>query len=206
MSKTIFAGMTCAVLILSLSSSVWAESGTFLPQDAAEINTAKPAAMPAPAPQIKVNIPPAYVTPASPKAADMLRLSTGQSETITLKEDAASVIVANPSHATVFLDNARTLVVVPRAAGATNFKVLNSKGETILSQPILVNNTDNKEYIRVTRICGGTANCQASTTYYCPDNCVPVAVPQPESNVNYPTIPPIAALPPLPVDTSGGTN
>ncbi len=206
MSHIRFAKPFLAVLFLALPLCAQADNAPFLPQTTEDLHPVTANALPAPAPQVQVTIPDKYVAPAAAKAADMLRLSTGQSQTIKLDEDAASVVVANPSHATVFLDNARTLIVIPRAAGATNFKVLNRKGEVILSQPIMVNDTDNKDYVRVTRICGSASNCQASSTYYCPDNCVPVAVPQPEANVSYPTIPPIAALPPLPVDTSGGNG
>jgi hypothetical protein len=147
---------------------------------------------------VKVNIPAERIATPIVKEPSALRLSTGQSKNITLDEDAASVIVANPAHATVFLDSARSLIIVPRAVGATNFKILNRQGQVILNQAIVVNDTDDSAYVRVTRICGNTPNCQGSTTYFCPDNCVPVSVPQAENNVAYPTIPPIAALPPLP--------
>jgi hypothetical protein len=132
------------------------------------------------APNVKVAIPPERIAPAPAKAADVLRLAPGKSQTVALSRDAASVIVASPTHASVFLDNSRLLVVVPRAPGATTFTVLDKEGQTILSQPIIVTEKDDPAYVRVTRICGaaGTgATCMPISTYYCPDNCVPVAVP-----------------------------
>jgi hypothetical protein len=192
-----------AVLLL-VPSMAMAGNGNFLPQTAEDLTLVPSKSLPAPAPQVRVDIPSAYVPPAVAKSADILRLATGQSKTITLDQDAASVIVANPAHATVFLDSARNLIVIPRAVGATNFKVLNRNGEVILNQSLMVNDTDDSSYVRVTRICGGTNNCLPISTYYCPDNCVPVAVPEMDAKASYPTIPPIAALPPLPV--SGGMS
>lgn len=185
-------------------SVAWASDRLFLPQTEQDLRPMTVNALPAPAPTVQVTIPPTHVPAKIPKSDTILRLATGQSKTVKLNQDAASVIVANPSHATVFLDSPRQLIVIPRAVGATNFKVLNRNGDVILNQSVVINDTDDEAYVRVTRICGGASNCLPVTTYYCPDNCVPVAVPQVEANVSYPAIPPIAALPPLPV--SGGMD
>lgn len=189
--------VACTLVLLFTSTGARAEV-SFLPQTSADLQPQQLRALLPPAPQTTVEIPSSRLVAAPAKAANVIRLASGQSKVVALDEDAASVIVANPSHATVFLDSARTLVIVPRAIGATNFKVLNRQGRVIMNQPIVIDDSENEHYVRITRICGGTANCQASTTYFCPDNCVPIAVPQPEANVAYPTIPPIAALPPLP--------
>lgn len=192
-----------AVLALSLPVKAEAGNGIFLPQNPADLMPTRQTVLPAPAPQVRVDIPKERVLPPTAKSNDVIRVSMGQSRTITLNEDAASIIVANPAHATVYLDNPRTLIVMPRAAGATNFVVMDRNGKAILDQPIVVNDSDNNKYVRVTRICGSTPNCQPSSTYFCPDNCVPVSTPAADSAPAMPTIPPIAALPPLPVENAG---
>ena len=192
-----------AVTALSMPVQALAGNGIFLPQNPADLMPTKQTTLPAPAPQVRVDIPKERVLSPSAKSNDVIRVSMGQSRTITLNEDAASVVVANPAHATVYLDNPRTLIVMPRASGATSFTVLDRSGKVIIDQPIVVNDSDNNKYVRVTRICGSTQNCQPSSTYFCPDNCVPVSTPQVETAPAYPTIPPIAALPPLPVENAG---
>jgi hypothetical protein len=148
-----------------------------------------------------VNIPQNRVLPAAEKSADVVRVAPGKTQTIPLDRDAASVIVANPAHASVFLDNSRLLVVVPRAPGATNFTVLDNKGQTIMSRQIMVTDKDDVSYVRVTRICEsggyGRAACLPTTTYYCPDNCVPIAVPNADPDARLPQVPPIASAPSL---------
>ena len=131
-----------------------------------------------PARDVNVAIPNNRIVVAPPKSTDIMRIAPGKSQTVSLPRDAASVIVGNPAHASVFLDNSRLLVIVPRAPGATSFTVLDNKGETVLTQQVLVTEKDDASYVRVTRICDGAgAGCVPSTTYFCPDNCVPVAVP-----------------------------
>ena len=153
---------------------------------------------------IKVGIPQNRVAVAPEKDRTILRLAPGKSQTIALSRDAASVIVANPTNASVFLDSSRLLVIVPRAPGATGFTVLDREGKEILNQQIVVDSADDPTYVRVTRICGAATqgslsnSCIPSSTYFCPDNCVPVSVPVADTAAAAPVIPPIASVPSLP--------
>jgi hypothetical protein len=103
-----------------------------------------------------------------------LRLTSNKNEIIRLEQDAASVIVNNPAHATVMLDSARLLIVMPHMPGTTSFTVLNSSGEVVLQKDIIVTNVQPK-YVRVRRICAGNdASCIPAAYYYCPDGCYEV--------------------------------
>src|SRR5690348_5032059 len=56
-----------------------------------------------PASSVNVPIPQGRVMPTPAKDTDALRVAPGKSMTVELYRDAASVIVANPTHASVFL-------------------------------------------------------------------------------------------------------
>lgn len=114
-----------------------------------------------------------------------IRVSPSESKTVSLSRDAASVIVANPMHATVFLDSPRMLVIMPRAPGATEITVLDDQGEVVLNKGILVSGAGDN-HVRVRRICdavsdnGTKQDCERDTIYYCPDgNCEKVVVEPP---------------------------
>lgn len=102
-----------------------------------------------------------------------LRMTQDKSEMIKLNQEAASVIVGNPNHISVLLDTPDTLVVVPRAAGASHFTVMGKDG-TILMQRHVIVGAPKEKYVRIRRSCNaatGGANCQAMSTYFCPDSC-----------------------------------
>jgi hypothetical protein len=139
-----------------------------------------------------------------------LTLTPDKSATLALPADAASVVVANPAHANVFLDTPRLLVIVPKAVGTTKLSVMDAGGKLIAERQIII--TDRAQsYVRITRMCGavgalatGSQPCQPSSLYYCPaSGCVPVAT-TPINTAQaapYPSVPAIAsAMPPaLPV-------
>lgn len=187
-----------------ISSAAYADDTLPLPQSVQDL---KPVihqeALPY-AQGVKIGIPQNRVAPAPVKDKTVLRLAPGKSQTIALSRDAASVIVANPTNASVFLDNSRLLVIVPRAPGATGFTVLDREGKEILNQQIVVDQADDPTYVRVTRICGAIAqgslsnSCIPSSVYFCPDNCVPVSVPVADASITAPVIPPISSVPSLP--------
>lgn len=52
----------------------------------------------------------------------IIRLTPNESHILHLNRNAASVIVANPVHAGVFLDTPRVLVIVPGTPGATSLR------------------------------------------------------------------------------------
>jgi len=100
----------------------------------------------------------------------MIRLTPNESHILHLNRDAASVIVANPVHAGVFLDTPRVLVIVPGTPGATSFTVLDIDGNEIMHRDVIISERQNK-YVRIQRICSGAGNCVPSSVYFCPDGC-----------------------------------
>jgi hypothetical protein len=103
-----------------------------------------------------------------------LELTMDKTRLVHLEQDAASVIVANPTHVSVSLENPRLLFLTPHEAGATSMIVLDAAGKTILEQELVVTNVQQK-YVRVRRMCGGgDASCAAQSYTYCPDGCYEV--------------------------------
>lgn len=133
----------------------------------------------------------------------ILRLTPDKTHILRLNEDASSVIVTNPAHVSVMLDSPRLLVVMPRQPGATSFTVLNSKGDTILEQDVVVA-TNQPNYVRIRKMCtGDDASCAPSSYYYCPDGCYEVTTVHPgEGQMDVPEIAasaPVAAPDNMPV-------
>ncbi len=124
--------------------------------------------------------------PAKADAVDdgIVRITPDQTKIITLDQDAASVIVANPAYAQIVLDSPRLLVVMPRTPGATSFTVINAKGETIVTKTVIVSaigtGANKAKYVRIRRMCGNDSSCQPSAYFYCPDGCYEVMPVQPE--------------------------
>lgn len=100
-----------------------------------------------------------------------LNLTPDKSEMVKLNQKAASVVVGNPNHISVLLDTPDTLVVVPRAPGASYFTVMGEDGSVIMQRHIVVGAAKEK-YVRIRRSCAaGARDCQPTRTYYCPDMC-----------------------------------
>lgn len=126
------------------------------------------------------------ILPASSSASDttfkaedathpVLRLTPDKSELVRLDEDAASVIVGNPLHASVLAESPRLLVVVPKAAGATYFTVLGENGKVLMQRHVIVA-SPKEDYVRVRKTCMATngaeaSDCVPTDVYYCPDMC-----------------------------------
>ncbi|MDP2206029.1 MAG: pilus assembly protein N-terminal domain-containing protein [Alphaproteobacteria bacterium] len=119
-----------------------------------------------------------------PKA---IRLTPDRTKILRLRESAASVIVANPAHATVTLDSPRLLILMPREPGTTSFTVLNAAGKVLLERNIIVSAVQ-PQYVRVRRVCGNANDCQPSNYYYCPDGCFEVTPVVHENNANIPEV------------------
>lgn len=100
----------------------------------------------------------------------MIRLTPNESHILHLNRNAASVIVANPVHAGVFLDTPRVLVIVPGTPGATSFTVLDIEGREIMRRDVIISERQNR-YVRIRRNCTGGGNCVPSSVYFCPDGC-----------------------------------
>jgi len=105
---------------------------------------------------------------------DVLRLTPNKDRILRLEQDAASVIVNNPAHATVLMDSPRLLIVQPHAPGATSFTVLDGAGKTIMHKEVIVTGVQPK-YVRIRRMCNSNdGGCVPSAYYYCPDGCYEV--------------------------------
>lgn len=123
-------------------------------------------------------------------------------EIIKLSEDAASVVVGSPKYASVTMDNPRTLLIIPRAEGATALTVLNKDGEIIMEKRIIVGGAEEK-YVRIRRACNGnSAGCRPSQIYYCPDGCSDIsldtATVEQTPQTGAQTIVPLDTPPPIP--------
>lgn len=102
---------------------------------------------------------------------DAIRLTPDRTKILRLKKDAASVIVTNPAHASVVLDSARTVILMPRMPGTTSLIILDRDGGAILERNIIVSAAQPK-YVRIRRACDGRdRTCQESAYFYCPDGC-----------------------------------
>ncbi len=100
-----------------------------------------------------------------------LKLTPDKSELIRLDSDAGSIIIGNPAHINVIADSSTTLVIVPRAIGATHFTVLDKNGQIIMQRHVIVA-SPKENYIRIKRVCADNApNCQSTSVLYCPDMC-----------------------------------
>lgn len=101
----------------------------------------------------------------------ILRVTQDKSELVKLEAEAASVIVGNPNHISVLLDTPDTLVVIPRAPGASHFTVMGKDGSVIMQRHVIVG-AAKEQYVRIRRSCpSGDRDCQAVSTYFCPDMC-----------------------------------
>lgn len=116
----------------------------------------------------------------------IIRLTPDNTKIVRLDQDAVSVVVANPAHASVVLDSPRLLVVMPRQPGTTSFTVLNEKGDTILERTVIVTSTAKKRYVRVRKSCDSADSaCVKDSYFFCPDGCYEVL----------PTVPPTSPTP-----------
>lgn len=103
-----------------------------------------------------------------------LRLTPDRSEIVRLDSKIGSVIVGNPAHLNILPESASTLIVVPRAPGASFFTILDENGEVIMQRHVIVAAAKEK-YVRIRRSCAG-GECQPTSVYYCPDMCHEIQV------------------------------
>lgn len=101
-----------------------------------------------------------------------LRITSDKSEIVRLDHEAGTVVVGNPAHITVMAENTRTLVISPKAPGATYFTVLDAVGNVLMQRHVIVG-SPGKKYIRVRKSCAAMekGDCKSTQVYYCPDMC-----------------------------------
>lgn len=103
----------------------------------------------------------------------ILKLTPDKTEMVALENDAQSIIIGNPDHASVLMENPRLLLVVPREPGATYFSVLDKDGAVLMQRHIVVA-APREKYVRIRRSCANATrqgNCEPVSVYYCPDMC-----------------------------------
>ncbi len=129
-----------------------------------------------------------------------VRLTADRTEMIHLDDDASSIIIGNPAHVNILLNNSRTLLLAPRQPGATQFTVLNPKGKIVMQRHVIVSGPK-ENYIRIRRTCTGAGGgCQPTTVYYCPDICHDVRLLAGQANNNGQ---PGDSIPAAPLDGAG---
>lgn len=108
-----------------------------------------------------------------------IRISPDGPAVIKLDEDAGSIIIGNPEHATALLESPRLLMLMPAQPGATKIMVLNRDGKTILDRHVVVS-SGRPGFKRISRVCATSqaSGCQPVSVYYCPDRCYETAVPE----------------------------
>lgn len=113
-----------------------------------------------------------------------VRLTPDRTEMIHLDDDASSIIIGNPAHVNILLNNPRALLLAPRQPGATQFTVLNAQGKVVMQRHVIVSGPK-ENYVRIRRTCiGGGSGCQPTTVYYCPDICHDVRLLAGQANNN----------------------
>lgn len=99
--------------------------------------------------------------------ANAIDVSADGPKLVHLSHDASSVIVGNPAHATVSLDNPRLLIVNAGAPGVTKLTVIGKNGQVILDDYVRVN-APTGNMIRVKNACiNGGDVCQQTKLYHC---------------------------------------
>jgi Flp pilus assembly secretin CpaC len=126
------------------------------------------------APKIPLDMPAVGTTEASinnDATHPIMRLTQDKSEMVKLNQKAASVVVGNPNHISVLLDTPDTLIIVPRAPGASHFSVMGEDGSIIMQRHVIVG-AAKEQYVRIRRSCNANdRNCQPTSVYFCPDMC-----------------------------------
>ncbi|MCC7304784.1 MAG: pilus assembly protein N-terminal domain-containing protein [Alphaproteobacteria bacterium] len=109
-----------------------------------------------------------------------IRLTPDKSEIIRLPRPGAAIVLGNPNHLSILADNAQTLILVPKAPGATYFAVLDDKSNIIMQRHVIVASPKEK-YVRIRRSCAdGTEGCKPMQVYYCPDMCHEISLEEQE--------------------------
>ncbi len=108
-----------------------------------------------------------------------VRVTPDKAEMISLERKAATIIVGNPDHASVLMENPNLLVIVPKAPGATYLTVLDA-GKNVIMQRHVIVASPKERYVRLRRNCNPPAlsgdasykldDCQWMSVYYCPEN------------------------------------
>ncbi|MBI2233564.1 MAG: pilus assembly protein N-terminal domain-containing protein, partial [Micavibrio aeruginosavorus] len=95
--------------------------------------------------------------PGSEDTHPALRLTPDKSELLQMDNDVASVVIGNPDHLGVLMDNTRLLILLPRKPGATYLTLLDVDGKVLMQRHVLVA-SPKSDYVRIRRSCGGNTS------------------------------------------------
>ena len=99
-----------------------------------------------------------------------LEVSPDGPKIINLSDDATSVIVGNPNHASVVLDSPRRVIVNAGEPGSTRLTILGDGGQVLFNDHIVVSGPS-EGYVRVRNACiNGGDGCQEYNIYQCEGN------------------------------------
>jgi hypothetical protein len=94
-------------------------------------------------------------------------ISPDKPRILQLSEDASSVIIGNPEHASVAIDNPRLLLITAKRPGMTGLTVLGKNGQVILQENLVVNGPTHN-FIRIKNACiNGGEGCQPTRMFHC---------------------------------------
>lgn len=113
-----------------------------------------------------------------------IRLTPDKTEIVMLDDNAYSIIIGNPAHLNVLLENPQMLLLAARQPGATQLTVLNLEGKVIMQRHVIVSGPKD-EYVRIRRSCiNSSRGCEQTTVYYCPGICHDVRLLAGQANNN----------------------
>lgn len=120
-------------------------------------------------------------TQVSAQAQGPLRLSLDKSEILRFDQDIGSIILGNSVPASVLMDTSQTVVVVPKAIGATHVTILGKDGRVLMDRHIIVDSSG-KGYVRIRTTCiGKEKGCTPNRSFYCPQGlCAEIMVAEPK--------------------------
>lgn len=120
-----------------------------------------------------------------------LKISPDKPEIIKLDRDVVNILVGNEDTLKAIPDSKRTVILIPKAAGATYFKAIDADGKIIMQRHVIVGTSDNSnKYLRIRRACAsGDTACKPYSVYYCPDMCHEVSMERGKSSGGYGELP-----------------
>ena len=105
-----------------------------------------------------------------------LKLAPNDIEVVNLSDDAGSIILSQPAHARITIEDSRRILVQPGSPGVTSLIVISRQGKIIYKRDIVVGERGD-HYVRIRRMCNNGPNsgdCLARGSFYCPDGCYEV--------------------------------
>lgn len=162
--------ITLSLLTLFMAASLWISFSTMAMAE--DVISASTETMDMPATTTSLN-----EASGDAMTHPIMRITQDKSELVKLEQEAGSVVVGNPDNISVLLDTPDTLVVIPRAAGASHFTVIGKDGSILMQRHVIVG-AQKEKYVRIRRSCNAaTTNCEQMSTYFCPDSCHEVTQP-----------------------------